>query len=109
MLAKSSGFSMHLFRLLLLVAFFSWSAPEWRVQEDADAPDSIEHQEVVLLAVKYRQQVSERICEAHLGVFPIADTETSLLSQSAGMHACAAIRLPSRQSDPCCSYMSMQC
>lgn len=100
---------MPLFRYFLLIVLFTWCAPDCRAPEGTDCSGGNEHQEIVLLAVQYRQQVSERIYEAHLGVFPVADSTISLLSQPEGMHACAAIRLPIRQSNPSFIDMSMQC
>jgi hypothetical protein len=96
-------------RLLLLIIFFVWAAPERRGLEDEDSPDSIEHHEVILLAFQYRQQMCDSMEESRLGVFPSSDTATSLLSEPVRMHAHAAICLPIRQSDPYCSYTSMQC
>ena len=102
------GQSMTLIRFFLLT-FCLWSALEWWIQEEIVDPDSVGHSEVVLLAVRYRQQASACLDEAHHGAFPVADIAPSLLSQPLGMLACAELPTPLRQCDSCCSYMSMQC
>ena len=96
------------FRFFLLT-FCLWSALEWWIQNDTNALPSVGHQDVVLLAVQYRQEACASLDEAHHGVFPVVDLAPSLLSQPLGTQACAAVRLPLRQYDCCCSYMSMQC